>query len=178
MHLPTALAAEHSRAQAQRLAAHIGTDQQRLTALLDLMLGDDRWLSQRAARVLSKVAESYPRMLVPHYGRLLQAWQQHSDWHPAVLRNGLRSLVGQPIPEGQQGAWLDLCMRYLQNPQCPAAIRVHAMQIAFDLSRPYPELCQELRQVLEAHLPHSSAGFRSRARSLLRQMEGMERTEG
>lgn len=167
MDLSSALLAEHSQSQAQYIADYVGNSPERFAQLVDIMLGEDALLRQRSAWVLSKICDAHPQLLQPHLRPLLDALQGREDLHPAVLRNSLRSLVGQPIPEDQQGEWFGYCLAVVQNPQYPVAIRVHAMQIAFELSQPYPELQQELRMVLETNSPEGSAGFRSRASKLL-----------
>jgi hypothetical protein len=170
MHLETALWAEHSRAQTNLIADAVGNDPAQLAELVALMLGDEPTLSQRAAWPVGVVLERHPALIEPHLAALLARLQADEPPHPAVARQVMRSLVGVPLPEAQQGAWLDLCFTWLQDPNCPVAIRVHAMQVAFDLAKPYPELQQELRLVLTAHLPDSRAGFRSRAKKLLAQL--------
>ena len=170
MDLATALMAEHSQAQAQRVAGWVKSNPTQLTASLDLVLGQNQMLSQGAAWAWSKLADEDPGLLRPHYGRLLKAFQRNQHYHPAVFRNTLRSLVGQPLPDDQQGEWYALCLTMVQNSQQPLAIRVHAMQIASELSASYPELQRELRLVLEVHLPDASAGFRSRAQKLLKRL--------
>lgn len=91
--------------------------------------------------------------------------------HPAVARNLLRSLVELPeYPEEQAGILATVAFDYLNNPNTTVAVQVHSMQILFNLSGTYPELGQELREVLEAGIENGSPGYRNRAEKLLNRL--------
>lgn len=164
-----ALLTNYSKTQAERIALYIGPDQGRFDELLACMLGDDPLLSQRAAWPIGKVLDAYAWHLLPHLATLREHLQT-DHIHPAIPRNILRGLTFLSIPEDEQGEWLDLCFGYLQDPKQPVAIRVHAMQVAFNLSQPYPELQQELHMIITAHVSEGSAGFKSRAKKLLKNL--------
>lgn len=166
------LLAEHSKLHTLRIVSWVNRSPDHLAELVATVVGEDPKLAQRAAWVLSVWGEAEPASLQPHLPQLLQGLSKPQ--HNAVPRAILRSLALMEIPEDFSGEVFDQAFRYLQSPQQPTAIRVCAMQVAFNLALPYPELRQELRLVLETHYPTGSAGFRSRAGKLLAKLAQRE----
>lgn len=163
--LTQALLKEHSKAQAEVIRAWVGEDAEKFSALMQLLLGPELKLAQRAAWPLGWIGDAEPHRFLPFFEPMLAALKD--PLHPAIPRAIWRTFTLLDIPEDWHGETLELAYQYLQDPQCPIASRVHAMQVAYDISLKYPELKPELAMVIEAHLPDSSAGFRSRGKKLL-----------
>ena len=61
---------------------------------------------------------------------------------------------------------LDLCYRYLKNPSEAIAVRAFSITVIYNISKPYPELLQELLMVLNELSPHEDgAAMRSRIKN-------------
>jgi hypothetical protein len=108
-------------------------------------------------------------LLTPHIEKLILNLQ-HENLHDAIKRNTVRVLQNANIPESLHGILVDICFKYLQNPSEAIAIKVFSMTILFNLTNYYPELKDELKFVLEEQFPFQSAGFRSRAGKILKQI--------
>ncbi len=161
-----------SKAQALRFSRWVGGEPERFAALLQLWMNSpDKTLRQRAAWIFSHVAEAHPEWLPPWQDALIEHLQR-ADLHDAEKRNILKVLASFAGSSEKLGLLVEYCFERLQDPREPVAIRVHAMQVLFELGRLAPELHEELREVLLMHLEGGSAGFRSRARKLLKQMDG------
>ncbi|MCC6461499.1 MAG: hypothetical protein IT260_13585 [Saprospiraceae bacterium] len=158
---------EHSKAQTLRLAHWVGADPDRLAALLDIALGPNYRLNQRSAWVLMYVGQYHPQLLEPWLPRMV-AKAGEPGVHDAVKRNVVRILEDVDIPEALLGDLADLCFRFLADPQEAVAIRAFSMTVLDKICEQVPELRPELRLLIEEHLPHASAAFRSRGRKILR----------
>lgn len=87
-----------------------------------------------------------------------------------IKRNVLRWFTIHPIPEKLEGILTSKGFEFLGNTKEPVAIRVYAMEILHLISKKYPDLSQELSEILTRDLSRQSAGFRSRAVKILKDM--------
>ena len=90
--------------------------------------------------------------------------------HDAVVRNSMRILSSQDVPERLQGYLLEICFDFLMSTKVPVAIKVHAMQVIFNISQNEPDLLNELRMVIEEQMPYGTTGFKSRGRKILKRI--------
>ncbi len=168
MNLKEEILYEHSKAQATRLAAYIGDDVEKFAELMDLVLGEDEKLSQRAAWVMSHCADTVPKLIVPHIGAMMTVFE--TTPHVAVRRNITRVLQLVDIPEIHQGKLVNICFDVLLNPKAANAVRVFSMSILYNITLQQPELRDELRIVIEDMLPHGTPAIKSRGKRILKAM--------
>ena len=171
--------AEHSKAQTMRIVRWIGHDADRLTLLMENFLGLPRPLSktggeqyrltQRSAWAVRYVGENAPELVMPWMPRMAALLRQPGI-HDAVKRNVLVVFEALDVPDNLQDELADLCFGYLANPNEAIAIHCAAMSILEKICRKVPELKPELRLLIEEHLEERSAGFRSRARKILKKI--------
>ena len=149
-----------------KLVSFIGKDTQRFAELMQLFLGNEYRVTQRAAWVLSYCVEQHPEFIQPYFKRVIKNLG-HSTIHNAVKRNTLRFLQDIDIPERFQGLATEHCFRFLLSTDEPVAIKVFAMTVLANLCVRHPDLKNELRLSIEKQMPYSSAGFKSRGRKIL-----------
>lgn len=66
---------------------------------------------------------------------------------------------------------LDFCIHHFTTAEEPIAVRVHAMQILYNISETEPDFKPELIHIIEHELEyHSSAGIKSRGGKLLKKL--------
>ena len=75
------------------------------------------------------------------------------------------------LPEKYHGEIMDMCFRYLESPAESLAVRIFSMSVLTNLVKYYPEIKAELKLIIEDQLPHQTAGFKSRAKKVLKQLE-------
>ncbi|MBR9919652.1 MAG: hypothetical protein GYB31_02365 [Bacteroidetes bacterium] len=168
MDLREELMREHSKAQALKLAAWIGTDSERFAELMRLFFGDEYRVTQRAAWVVSHCADEHPELVKPWHEKLIGVID--SDNHVAVRRNAVRVLVDQELPESLWGEVVDKCMACVADPNEAVAVRRYSMEVVWNICQKIPELAQELRIILEDNVEYGTAGFKSYGRKLLKAM--------
>jgi hypothetical protein len=166
MDIREALLEVHSKAQATKIADHVGNDTERFAELMKQLLGPVYRLSQRAAWPVSYCIERHPEFITPYFGVLIKQLERE-DSHVAVKRNVARLLQFVEIPKRYQGRVFEACYNLLADPAEPVAVRVFSMTVAAKLAKGQPELLDELRLVANKYPQAATAGFRCRARRVL-----------
>lgn len=165
MNLYEALLAEHSKAQAERICDHIGSDSKRFAELMKYLMGPVYRLSQRAAWPVSYCIERHPELIKPYWDKLAGQLER-DDAHVAVKRNVARLLQFVEVPKRYQGRIFDACYKLLADTSEPVAIRVFSMTVAARIAKNEPDLMSELRTVAMEHPEMATAGIRSRLRKV------------
>lgn len=159
--------AEHSKAQTMRVVRWVGHDAGRLALLMEIFMGKEYRLTQRSAWAVRYVGENAPELMAPWLPKLVTQMRQPGI-HDAVKRNILNVFEPLEIPENLHDDLADLCFGYLADPHEAIAIRCAAMTILEKICRKVPDLKPELRLMIEEHFEHGTAGFKSRARRILK----------
>ena len=167
MDIRTELLKEHSRPQAIRIAEYIGDNPKRFEDLLDLFLNDKYRVVQRSAWVIVFCAKRFPFLITSHLEALIKNLKKPKI-HNAVKRNTVRVLEDVDIPEDLLGITAEICFDFLMDIKEPIAVRVFSMTILYNICVKEPELAHELKAIIEEHLPHGSAGFKSRGKKILK----------
>jgi hypothetical protein len=160
---------EHSKFITTKVIEYIGEDKAKLSALMDLFFADDWLLNQRAAWPMSYIAIEHPKLIAPYLEKLIDNLEQPS--HNAVIRNTLRLFVELSIPESHEGKMYDLCYKLITQIKEPVANKIFAMSVMFTIARPYPELLNEIKLIIETQFPFEKPGFKSRGRKTLALIE-------
>ncbi len=150
-----------------RIASYIGYDKARFAALSKCMFDKDQILTARAAWVFSVCADAHPELVKPYLSRMIPLLTK--PIHDAVKRNVIRVLQAQEIPERLQGKLAAILFGILETATEPVAIRAFSMTVLSNICKQHPDLKKELTMVIESQLPFSSAGFRARAKKIMKQ---------
>jgi hypothetical protein len=161
---------EHSKAQCTKIVKWIGSSQPRFDELFHLFLNDEYRVVQRAAWPVSYCVDAYPILINKHW-KTLMLHLKKPNLHDAVKRNSIRFMQEIDLPEKHHGAIMDLCFTYLESPKESLAVKVFSMSVLANLAKNYPEIKPELKLLIEDQLPHQSAGFKSRAKKVLKALE-------
>lgn len=165
---------EHSKKQTLKITAWIGDEDDRYRQFLQLFLYDDYRVVQRISWVLSLVAESHPKLVEKHLGKIINRLDD-KDIHVAVKRNVIRVLQFLNIPKKFHAKVFNHCINYMCDPTETVAVRCFSMTVAVKLSDQYPELAGEVMQTISAMLKNPSqtltAGLKARAKKELKILE-------
>src|SRR5689334_4701776 len=167
MDLRAAILAEHSKAQTDKIIKWVGNDQKRFDELFKLFLNDEYRVVQRAAWPLSYCVISHPELIRKLFSKLVKNLKKPGIGD-SVKRNSVRLLQHISIPEKHHGELMDLCFKYINDPQERVAIKAFSLSILQNLCRQYPEIRQELITIIEDRWDYETAAFRSRARKILK----------
>jgi hypothetical protein len=169
MNLQQSLPDRYSQREFQKIIDWINGSPEHFTELMEIFFENNSRKNQYAASIMIHCVDKWDYLLTPYLEKLILNLQNES-LKDATKRNTVRVLQEVKIPEKLHGILADICFKYLQNPSEAVAIKVFSMTIINNLSKDYPELKEELKFILEEQLPFQSAGFRSRAGKILKDL--------
>lgn len=176
MDLESQLLREHSKKNTVKIAEWVGDDRRRLSTLMTLFLKGETLTAQRAAWVVSTLAEGHPGLFRRYLGRMLCRLQEPGI-HDAVKRAVVRVLEDEDVPRELLGAAATVCFEQLSSAAAPIAVKCYSMTVLLHIAEEEPELGRELQLVIEQQLPYASAGFRARAKEVLNQLRTVVRSQ-
>ncbi len=165
------LISELSRKNIDYIIHCLGADENGFAEIIRLILHDRDPVPSRAAWVAEGISGRYPWMAEKYIPDLVDALPVFT--HSGTRRNILKMLSRYVIPADRQGPLVDLCFGWLLSDEEPVAVKVYAMQIIANHLDEYPELRNELKEVIEDRLDRNSAGFRARGKKILARISRM-----
>lgn len=163
------LSKEHSKFQTLQIVDYVGVSKERFKQLINIYLAGPYRITQRAAWPLSYCVERHPELIVPHLKVVLDFLEKPGT-HVAVRRNTIRLLQYIEIPRRFHARLINLCFAYLTSKKEPVAVKVFSMSVLAHLAKESPEIRKELKIIIEDQLPYGSAGFKSRAKKVLKEI--------
>jgi len=163
------IAAEHSSRQMRKVVKLSIVDQVSFDELVKVFTDKDPELARRAAWSLGHAGEEKPEFVKPHLQRILKILEVPNQ-HPAIYRNAFRIIQNIPMHESIKARVFDLSLQYIVNAEYPGAIRAFAMSAAFNAGENYPELRNELAEVLLTLRPEESPAVKNRAGKILKKL--------
>lgn len=170
MNLKEEILREHSKAQCQKIVDWVGHNRERFDELFQLFVGKDKKIVQRSSWPLSYCVENEPSFISNYFGSVLQKIKEEKA-HDAVKRNGLKLLNSVEIPLSYEGEIMDLCFQLLEAPEETVAVKMFSLKILGNMTKKYPEICNEVMLMIEAQLPNATPGFRCAAKDFERLMK-------
>jgi len=135
------------------------------TVLAQVAMQSNHPKSWRAAWLMDKIHEKNPDLVTPFIPDMIQKIKTEDN--AGKKRHFLKLISINSIPSEHQGFLFDYCLKAFTSAKEPLAVRVHAMQILYNISEKEPELKHEILAVIEDEMEnHSSAGIISRGRKL------------
>ncbi len=133
--------------------------------LVTLAIDKDQLVSRRAIWVLGHCDNLEHDRIKPFHDKLIRNLKKEG-LHPGIIRGILSLFQKYNVPEKHESFMLDLCYKYLKNPSEAIAVRAFSITVIFNISKPYPELLQELMIVLnDLSVNEDGAAMRSRIKN-------------
>jgi hypothetical protein len=169
MNLHEQLLQEHSKANTALIVTWIGHDPIRFAKLMHFFLEGTAKEAQRSAWVMSYCVAAHPTLIIPFISAVFARCLEPNT-HPALKRNATRALQFASIPEADHALVMNCCIDWLQDPKEPVAIRCFSMSIIAQLSTYYPELKNELKQIIEGVLLYEepSPAFKAHSKKIMK----------
>ncbi len=121
-----------------------------------------RW---RAAWMADKINDTTPELIIPFMEELISAL--HAETNSGIKRHILKLISKHEIPDKHQPFLLNYSHQCFTSASEPVAVRVHAMQILYNLSEKEPEFKPELLSLIQHETEvHSTPGIRARGKKL------------
>jgi len=152
------------------VARSIGDDPAQFRAIFELTVAKHKDQSPRAAWLMDHMLHYHPWLFVPHLAKAVKEFG-NLDHHNSIHRCLGKSFLRMEIPEDLQGDLYDTCVAHLLSPTIAIAIKAHGMEVATRIAMPYKELRDELIEVINEMNQNASAGIRSRAKHMLKELQ-------
>lgn len=153
-------------------AEELGNNPQAFAEIIEIIKANERPYVQRAAFLFDYMLDLHPELLDRHWEDCFEILAG-KNLHPATPRGILRQWQFKEIPDEHMGRVVDVSFRIIQDLDEEIAARVNAMTILTNICKAEPELKGELIAIIESHLPHAKAAFRSRAKRSLKQLRSL-----
>lgn len=151
------------------LIAEITARPDYLNLLTEIALKSDHPKSWRAAWILDKIHEKNKNLVVPFIPAIIN--QLKVEKNEGKKRHLLKLISLNEIPENEKSYLIDFCIAIFTSAKDPIAVRVHAMQILFEISQTIPEIIPEILAIIEQQLEeHPSAGLESRGNKIVKKL--------
>lgn len=142
--------------------------------LLISALDKDSLKSNKAMWILNHCAEVDFNRIKPFQIKLINHLK-NKNLNSGVIRSILHIFQKQPVPKKQQSFILDKCFEYIKNPSEAIAVRVYAITVVFNISKPYPDLLNELSVVLNhLNITEESGAIKARTKNTLKQIAKLQ----
>lgn len=135
--------------------------------VFELVLQNEEPYSRRAIWVFDAVDEELNGVAKPFLPLLIDKLDAFE--HDGLKRHSMRLLSRHKIPEEQTVKVLDYCFKMLTLYEA-AAIKVHAMQILYNLSQKEPDLKHELISAIELTVQEGTTGVKNRGQRMLKKL--------
>jgi hypothetical protein len=143
-------------------------DEKLFNQLFQLIFSGDHRLAWRSCWIIDIASEEHPELLLSNLPVIISGFLSTED--RSLKRHFTRILCRYKISEEYLGAVVNRSFELL-SPSEPAAVRVFAMQLLFNVSLVMPDLKGELISVIESLMEEGgSAGFINRSSKLLRKL--------
>jgi hypothetical protein len=137
--------------------------------LMEIALNSKDPKSWRAAYLVDKINDSQSELLHPYLVRMFE--QVQIEKNGSKKRHFLKLISMNNIPENHQGVMFDFCLKAFSSDKEAVAIRVHAMQILYNISINEPDLQAEVLSIIEHEIEHHpSPGIASRGKKLIKNL--------
>ena len=147
----------------------IGNRPELFASLMEIALHNPEQKSWRAAYVVDKIHDNYPELIRPFIDPMID--QLKIENNSSKKRHFLKLLSMNKIPSKRFGFLVDYCINALTSANEPPAVRVHAMQILFNISEKEPELKPEILAIIEHEMEyHATAGILSRGSKITQKL--------
>jgi len=135
--------------------------------LFELVLQNKDPHSRRAIWVFDACDEELKGIAKPFLPKLIENLDKFT--HDGMKRHSLRILSRHEISENQMVKVMDFCFKMLTLFEA-AAIKVHAMQILYNISQKVPEIKPELISAIELSVQEGTTGVKNRGHRMLKKL--------
>lgn len=147
------------------IVREIGNHPELFSSLMEIALKNPEHKSWRAAYLADKIHDDYPELIIPYIEPIVN--QLNVETNSSKKRHFLKLLSMNEIQEKHFGILVDYCLNNFTSAKEPPAVRVHAMQLLYNISEKEPDLKPEILAIIEHEMQfHATAGILSRGTKL------------
>jgi hypothetical protein len=144
--------------------------------LMDILVGiamdDTQPKNWRAMYLVDQIYDQYPELVIPYLPAMTEFL--FLTRNSSKKRHVLKIFSVHEIPEEKMAMLLEFCIQEFTNAAEPVAVRVHAMQILYNIAQKEPGFAGELIDLIENEIEyHGSAGIANRGWKLVNKLRSL-----
>jgi hypothetical protein len=142
--------------------------------LINIGLDESEPENWRALWMVDKIHDKHPELVLKHLPVLTEFVMKTKN--SGKMRHVLKLISLHDIPEPNLAELLNFCINIFSNAAVPVAVRVHAMQILYNIAEKEPDFSGELVDLIEHEMEfHGSAGIKSRGKKLISKLLSIQK---
>ncbi len=165
MDLRAQILTENSKWNTDFIANEVGDDVKQVKILWNYIKNEDPPLSTRSAWVIENIFLSYREVLNLFIDEIIELLTDLKN--STIKRHLLKILSFSDLPDSQLGTLFNTCLNWIESPEEAVAIKVHSLQILYNISELEPGLKPELMEVIQNQMERESSGFKARGSRLI-----------
>lgn len=166
MDISEKLAQGHNKTINNEIVAYIGNSEKRFEQLLDCFFSEEMRLSHRASWALGDVSLKYPTLFDKHHRKLINSLKVKQS-HNAIRRNVVRTYQFAEIPEELEAELYDICLNFILDMEEKTAVKAFSLRVCERIIEKYPEMANELIEIIKANISIWSSGLKGRGNKFL-----------
>ena len=115
--------------------------------LIEIAFYDKNPKSWRAAYLVDKINDKNPEMLQPFISEMIE--QLKVEQNESKKRHFLKLISMNDLPFDELGFLTDYCIDVFTSDKMPVAVRVHAMQVLYNITEKQTDLKSEILLIVE-----------------------------
>ncbi len=138
--------------------------------LMAIALFHPKQRSWRAAYLADKIHDDFPKLLQPYIPAIIN--QLKTETNSSKKRHWLKLISMNQIDEQYFSFLFDYCLETFTSGKEAIAVRVHAMQILYNISENEPDFKPEVLEIIDNEMElRPTAGIRSRGKKLAKKLQ-------
>ncbi len=151
------------------LIKEIENDPEELNLLMDFAFRSKHPKSWRAAWLADKIHERYPELIAPFTEQMIIRLKTETD--DGKKRHFLKLISLNEIPKRHYTFLVNYCLGIFTSAREAVSVRVHAMQVLYNISENEPDFKPELLSIIEHEIDlHPTPGIISRGKKLAKKL--------
>ncbi len=151
------------------LSRQLSRNEADFSVLMAVALTNSEQRSWRAAYLADKIHDLAPELLVPYLPVIIEKLKTENN--ASKKRHWLKLISMNRVDKPYFAFLFDYCIGIFTSGKEAVAVRVHAMQILFNISESEPDLKPEIVEIIEQEIEHHpTAGIRSRGTKLVKKL--------
>ena len=164
----------HSWKNMPLVIAYICEHPEAMNILVDIAMDETHAKNWRAMYLVDQIHDQYPDLVIPYFSAMTKFLL--STKNSSKKRHVLKIFSVHEIPEENMAMLLEFCIHEFTNAAEPVAVRVHAMQILYNIALKEPDFAGELVDLIENEIEyHGSAGIANRVWKLVHKLKSLSK---
>ena len=168
-YIQTTFGRRFSAMEMKHIIAEVTSHKHLFNALVDHIMDENQAFNIGAPWVLSYAGVRKPDWFLNRLNDLIHHLKPNT--HQSVYRAISRVLKYISIPEDQVATVINICMHWIEDPKQSIAVKAFSLHTMAKFVSQVPEICHELRFLIESMMPYASSGLKNAGQKVLQKIE-------